>query len=125
MRQEVIDDVIESSYAEALAQEKIRPAGVPSIESVESEDKESMSYIAVFEIYPEIKEIKLDSIKIEKSVVEITDDDLDKVIQKLREQRKDWSGLVVPRARATRCWSISKAESTVRYLKAGQVKICS
>jgi len=91
VRQEVIDDVIESSYAEALAQEKIHPAGVPSIESVESEDKENMSYTAVFEIYPEIKEIKLDSIEIEKPVVEITDDDLDKVIQKLREQRKEWS----------------------------------
>lgn len=91
VRQEVIDDVIESSYAEALAQEKIRPAGVPSIESVESEDKENMSYTAVFEIYPEIKEIKLDSIKIEKPVVEITDDDLETVIQKLREQRKVWS----------------------------------
>ncbi len=91
VRQEVIDDVIESSYREALAQENVRPAGMPSIETIESEDKDNMSYTAVFEIYPEIEEIKLDVIEVEKPVVEITDDDLETVIQKLREQRKNWS----------------------------------
>ena len=91
VRQEVIDDVIESSYREALVQENVRPAGIPSIETIESEDKDNMSYTAVFEIYPEIEEIKLDVIKVEKPVVEITDDDLETVIQKLREQRKNWS----------------------------------
>lgn len=91
VRQEVIDDVIESSYREALVQENVRPAGMPSIESIESEDKENMSYTAIFEIYPEIEEIKLDAITVNKPVVEITDDDLETVIQKLREQRKDWS----------------------------------
>lgn len=91
VRQEVIDDVIESSYREALVQENVRPAGMPSIETIESEDKDNMSYTAVFEIYPEIEEIKLDVIKVEKPVVEITDDDLETVIQKLREQRKNWS----------------------------------
>jgi trigger factor len=91
VRQEVIDDVIESSYREALAQENVRPAGMPSIETIESEDKDNMSYTAVFEIYPEIEEIKFDVIKVEKPVVEITDDDLETVIQKLREQRKNWS----------------------------------
>jgi trigger factor len=69
----------------------MRPAGMPSIESVNSEDKEDVSYTAVFEIYPEIEEIKLDTIKIEKPVVEVTDEDLESMIQKLREQRKDWS----------------------------------
>jgi len=91
VRQEVIDDVIESSYREALVQENVRPAGMPNIETIESEDKENMSFTAIFEIYPEIEEIKLDVIKVEKPVVEITDDDLETVIQKLREQRKNWS----------------------------------
>jgi len=91
VRQEVIGDVIESSYQEAIIQENVRPAGMPSIESINSEEKEDVSYTAVFEIYPEIDEIQLDTIKIEKPVVEITDEDLEAMIQKLREQRKDWS----------------------------------
>ncbi len=99
VRQEVIGDVIESSYQEAIIQEKVRPAGMPSIESIHSEEKEDVSYTAVFEIYPEIEEIKLDTIKVEKSVVEVSDEDLEAMIQKLREQRKDWSE--VNRAAAT------------------------
>ncbi len=90
VRQEVIGDVIESSYHEAIVQENVRPAGMPSIESINSEDKEDMSYTATFEIYPEIGEIKLETIKIEKPVVEIVDKDLEAVIEKLREQRKNW-----------------------------------
>jgi trigger factor len=91
VRQDVIGDVIESSYREAIIQENMRPAGMPSIESVKSEDKEDMSYTATFEIYPEIDEIKLETIKIEKPVVSVADEDLEAMIQKLREQRKDWS----------------------------------
>ncbi|MFT5657860.1 MAG: trigger factor [Gammaproteobacteria bacterium] len=91
VRQEVIGDVLESSYQQALMQENVRPAGMPNIESVSAEDKEDMTYVAVFEVYPEIENINLDTIKVEKLVVEITDEDFDKMMTKLREQRKDWA----------------------------------
>jgi trigger factor len=91
VRQEVISDVIESSYHEAIIQENVRPAGMPSIESVNSKDKEDMSFTATFEIYPEIEELVFDTIKIEKPVAEVTDKDLEAMIQNLREQRKQWS----------------------------------
>jgi len=90
VRQEVIGDVIESSYQEALIQEKVRPAGMPSIDSVSTEEKEDMSYIATFEVYPEVETLKLESIEVEKPKVEISDKDFDAMLQKLREQRKDW-----------------------------------
>jgi len=91
VRQEVIGDVIETSYHQAITQENVRPAGMPNIESVDSEGKEDMSYTATFEIYPEIEEIIFDSIKIEKPIVEISDENLERMIQKLREQRKEWT----------------------------------
>ena len=47
------------SYQEALIQEKVRPAGMPSIDSVSSEDKQDMSYTAIFEVYPEIEELEI------------------------------------------------------------------
>ena len=90
VRQEVIGDVIESSYQEALIQEKVRPAGMPSIDSVSTEEKEDMSYTATFEIYPEVETLKLESIEVEKPKVEISDKDFDAMLQKLREQRKGW-----------------------------------
>lgn len=90
VRQEVIGDVIESSYQEALIQEKVRPAGMPSIDSVSSEEKQDMSYTATFEVYPEVEELDLKSIEVEKATVEISDEDFEAMIQKLREQRKTW-----------------------------------
>lgn len=91
IRQEVISDVIESSYHQAITQENVRPAGMPNIESVNSSDKEDMSYTATFEIYPEIEKLIFDTIKVEKPVAEVTDEDHEAMIQKLREQRKEWS----------------------------------
>ncbi|MFT5398545.1 MAG: trigger factor [Planctomycetota bacterium] len=90
VRQEVIGDVIESSYQEALMQEKVRPAGMPSIDLVESADSEDVSYTATFEVYPEVENLKLDTIKVEKPTVEITDKDFEAMLNKLREQRKQW-----------------------------------
>lgn len=90
VRQEVITDVIQSSYQEALIQEKVRPAGMPSIDSVSSEEKEDMSFTATFEVYPEVEALKLESIEVEKPKVEISDKDFDAMLQKLREQRKGW-----------------------------------
>jgi len=90
VRQEVIGDVIESSYQEALIQENVRPAGMPSIESVDSEGKEEMSFTAIFEVYPELEKLELDAIEVEKPQVEIQDSDFDDMLEKLRQQRKTW-----------------------------------
>jgi trigger factor len=90
VRQEVIGDVIESSYQEALIQEKIRPAGMPSIDSVSSEEQQDMSYTATFEVYPEVDELDLKSITVEKAMAEIKDEDFEAMLNKLREQRKTW-----------------------------------
>ena len=90
VRQEVIGDVIETSYQEALIQENVRPAGMPSIGAVKTEDKEEMSYTATFEVYPEVEILELAAIEVEKPVVEITDKDFDVMLEKLREQRKSW-----------------------------------
>ena len=91
VRQEVIGDVIESSYHQAITQENVRPAGMPNIESVDAEGKDDMSYTATFEIYPEIENISFDTIKIEKPIAQVNDEDLETMIQKLREQRKEWT----------------------------------
>jgi trigger factor len=90
VRQEVIGDVIESSYQEALIQEKVRPAGMPSIDSISSEEQQDMSYTATFEVYPELEKLDLKSIAVEKPEAEIKDADFDAMIEKLREQRKTW-----------------------------------
>jgi trigger factor len=90
VRSEVMGDMVESSYRDALIQEKVRPAGMPRIEPVEGADEGGMTYAAVFEVYPEIESVELAALEIEKPTAEITDDDIDAMVNKLLEQRKDW-----------------------------------
>ena len=91
VRQEVIGDVIESSYREAITQENIRPAGMPSIENVNAEEKEEISYTAVFEVFPEVENLSLEKVKVEKLDAKVEDADFEAMIEKLRDQRKEWS----------------------------------
>ena len=90
VRQEVITDVIRSSYSRALVQEELRPAGGPSIEPVSGEGDEQFSFRATFEIYPEITLKSLATLSIEKPQVEITDADTDDMLERLRDQRAAW-----------------------------------
>ena len=90
VRHEVMGDLIESSYREAIVQEKLRPAGMPQI-STDDNDKDNMTYSAVFEVYPEIENVELAAIEVEKPVAEIGEEDIDNMIEKLREQRRTWA----------------------------------
>ena len=99
VRQEVIGDVIESSYRDAIIQESIQPAGMPRIENVNDKEQEEISYTAVFEVFPQVENLNLDKVKVEKINASVNDADFDAMIEKLRDQRKEWSE--VERAAAT------------------------
>ena len=92
-QQEVIGEVVQSTLQEALIQEKLRPAGWPKIEPQNAEPGQAFEYNATFEVYPEIELNPLDKITIERPVVEITDEDIDKLVDKLRLQQVTWSPL--------------------------------
>jgi trigger factor len=87
IRQEVSSEVIQSTYGEALQQEDINPAGMPSIEEVKIEEGQDLEYTAVFEVFPEVKVAGFEDISVERLVSEVTDTDLEEMIETLREQR--------------------------------------
>ncbi len=89
--QEVVADTMQSSYQEAILQEKLRPAGSPKIEPLNVENEQDLKYIATFEVYPEIDLADVSTFEIEVADVEITDQDTDNVLEKLRKQKVQWS----------------------------------
>jgi trigger factor len=91
IRQEVSSEVIQSTYGQALQQEDINPAGMPKIEDVKIEEGQDLEYTAVFEVFPEVEVAGFDGIEVEKLSSQVEDDDLDKMIQTLREQRTEFS----------------------------------
>ena len=90
--QEVYGQMIESSYQEAIQQEKLQPAGLPKIEPNESSEEGRFSYVATLEVMPEISLNKIEG-EVKRPVADITDQDIDEMILKLRKQRATWSGV--------------------------------
>lgn len=90
VRQEVLGDVMQRHYFEAVQQEKLMPAGYPQLELIENNDGANLKFSATFEVYPEVKLADLDSIEIEKATSEVSDEDLTKMMDTLRGQRASW-----------------------------------
>jgi len=92
VRQEVLGDVINKSYQEALEQENYRPAGMPAIEPVRDADSsdETFSYHATFEVYPEIEISDLSNASIDKTIASVAATDVDEMIETLRKQKTEW-----------------------------------
>jgi trigger factor len=91
VRQEVLSDLLQQSYSDAVQQEKLNPAGGPKIETESEGDGKSFAYVATFEVMPEVRLEGLDKIKVEKPDVEIVDSDLDDMIENLRKQKATWT----------------------------------
>ncbi len=90
VQQEVLSEVIQSSYSEAISKEQLRPAGGPRIETSKFQSGQDLEYTAVFEVYPDIEVKGLDKIKVEKPVAEVSESDIDDMIEKLRRQKASW-----------------------------------
>jgi trigger factor len=94
VRDEVLTDLIRSSYSRAIAQQKLNPAGAPRIEALPGgEGAEHFSYRAIFEVYPEIALAPLESLSIEVPSVAIADTDVTAMLEKLRGQRATWESV--------------------------------
>lgn len=85
---DVVQDLVRSSYPEAVDKVGVRPASAPSFELTAEKPGEPLEYLARFEVYPEIKLKALDKLKIVKPKVEVTDADVDKLLESLRRNRK-------------------------------------
>ena len=89
VRNEVVGELIQSSLYEAINQESLRPAGQPRIDELNDEAGKDLAFTAVFEIYPEVTLKPMSDIKVEKMTCDVSDDDVAKMIDMLRKQRKE------------------------------------
>ncbi|MCW8874299.1 MAG: trigger factor [Gammaproteobacteria bacterium] len=90
VRLEALGELISSTYQEAIQQQNLRPAGDPRIEPPQSEGGETLQYVATFEVYPEFEPAAVSAIKVTRPKAEVTDADVDGMLEKLRKQRVSW-----------------------------------
>lgn len=93
VRQEVLSELMQSSYTQALQKEALTPAGSPSIETETAAAGEDFAYVATFEVLPEVALRDLDKISLQVPDVSIGDEDVDRVIESLRLQRSTWEAV--------------------------------
>ncbi len=87
VRAEVVSDLMRSSFAEALSQEKLQPAAGPRIEPLSVPPENDLKYAAVFEVLPEVKVKSPYEVTIERPSAEITEQDVEAMIESMRRQR--------------------------------------
>lgn len=99
VRQEVVGELMSQSYYEAIDQERLKPAGQPSIDPKNLDEGQDLEFVATFQVYPEITLPDFSLIKAERLGAEISETDIDEMIETLRKQRQTWE--VAERAAAT------------------------
>ena len=90
VRQDVLGELMSRNFVEAIIKEKINPAGAPNYVPGEYKLGEDFTYAVEFEVYPEVELQGLEAIEVEKPVVEVTDEDVDAMLDTLRKQQATW-----------------------------------
>jgi trigger factor len=87
VRAEVVSDLMRSSFAQAVNQQNLKPAAGPRIEPIAVGPESDLKYAATFEVLPDVRVNPPDSIAIERPKAEVTEADIDAMIENMRAQR--------------------------------------
>ena len=90
VRQEVLGEVVSQSFQEAVLQEKLRPAGQPSIEPKSLEPGKDLQYVAIFEVFPDGELVDMKDFAVAKPVAQVKEEDVNNIIEVFRKQQGTW-----------------------------------
>ena len=90
VRAEAADETMRASYEEAVLQESLTPVSVPRLEAVQLEPGADLEFTASFEVLPEVELVDLAAVEVQRPEAEITDSDVDSMLENLREQQRTW-----------------------------------
>ena len=91
VRDEVVGGIVQESLVDALDREKLHPAGAPRIAPLET--SAGVSYTATFDVLPDISLPEFESIEIARPVATVADEDVDRMLETMRVQRRTWSAV--------------------------------
>ena len=91
VNQEVLSEVLETTYAEVIQDQELQPAGPPEVSVDQFVDGSDFKYTANIEVLPEFKLKGIDDIKVEKLISTVTQSDINEMIENLQKQRGEWT----------------------------------
>jgi len=87
---ESLSEHIEQSYIQVIIDEKLNPVAPPKISMEEKKDKDKIYFKALIEVMPDVKVTNIEKIKLQKPKLKVKKDDLEKAVEKIAEQYKEW-----------------------------------
>ncbi len=88
VRSEVLSDEVNKNFGAVVEQNQLRVAGYPRIEpKADAADAANFQFTATFEVFPEVQFADLGALAIERPIVEVSDEDVNRTIETLRKQR--------------------------------------
>ncbi|OIP11488.1 MAG: trigger factor [Betaproteobacteria bacterium CG2_30_59_46] len=88
VRQEVLGEMVQKNFAEAVRAQNLKVAGYPRIEPMPVDgESEHLQFTASFEVYPDVVVGDISGVAIDRPQVAVGDAEVDKTIEILRKQR--------------------------------------
>ena len=85
-REDVLEKLVEETYPKALKENEIKAATHPSFPEIQIEEGQPLKYTARVEVFPEIKEINYEGLKLPEYKIEVRDPEVDTVVEYLRKK---------------------------------------
>ncbi len=92
VRQDIINEAIQEGLQQAIQNESLRPASMPRLENAPGDnDAGDLEFSALLEVYPDIDTLDVAEMTIEHPEAEISEEDVEEMLETLREQRTEWN----------------------------------
>ncbi len=87
VHREVIGELLQSSFAEAVSANRLAPAGNPRIEPQSVDEGQDLRYVATFEVFPEVALQPVENLEVVRVTAEVAPADIDAMLERLRKQQ--------------------------------------
>lgn len=90
LRMEAIEAIVPKAWVSALVEHKLSPVTDPALGNLEFKDEGPLTFDLTVEVRPEITLGDLSGLPVRRRLVTIADDDVERVIDRLRDARAGW-----------------------------------
>jgi trigger factor len=88
VRGEVLESTLQDTSADAIREHNLRPALPPKVDIVSFSEGTDLEYKMSLEVLPDIPEPSFADLDIERLVVEVPDEDVDRAVERIAEQQR-------------------------------------
>ncbi len=91
VRAEIVDGLVREGLDKAVRENELKVAGLPQVTVDDSAAEGELKYVASVELVPDFGELDMEKLEVVRNTAEVTEDDIDRMLDNLRVQRATWA----------------------------------